>query len=233
MRMTRSMALVTVCATVLLAGACASSSKPTGAASGSTSPTSASAATSASSATTGAPATGTSASGSASGGEPTTAAPSKTGSSGGSGAAASACQGTNLKVTLVHGTDADPDPSKSDTSAVVMLTNTGKATCTMQGHPQVDLISTSGEDWPLENQSGDTPKLTLPPGTSALASLYLLSHTSGTGTQAFQVKSAKIVPPDTKTPTTVAWPWTWPLEDQSAATHPGTYIGAVNQTGTS
>lgn len=133
----------------------------------------------------------------------------------------------------MHGTDADPDPSKANTAAVLSMTNTGKTTCTVQGHPQVDLLSTAGDDWPLVPQSGETPKLTLAPGSSALASLYLLSHTSGAGTEAFQVKSAVITPPDTKVKTTVAWPWTWALERQDAATHPGTYIGAVNQTASS
>jgi hypothetical protein len=142
----------------------------------------------------------------------------------------SACQGSNLKVTIVHGTDADPDPSKSNDPATVSITNSGQSTCTVQGHPQVDLISTAGDDWPLVSQSGPTPKLTLKPGMSALASLYLLSHTPDAGTQAFQVKSAVIIPPDTKTPTTVAWPWTWALERQDAATNPGTFIGAVSQT---
>jgi hypothetical protein len=112
------------------------------------------------------------------------------------------------------------------------MTNTGQSTCTVQGHPQVDLISATGVDWPLEPQAGDTPKLTLKPGVSALGSVHLLSHTAGGGGSAFQVKSAKITPPDTKTATTVPWPWTWALEDQSAATHAGTFAGAMDQTGT-
>lgn len=234
MRIMRSATAATVVAAVLLAGACSSSSKSSSASSpaGQTSAAQTSAVGQPSTSTA-APSTVTSASGSASGGAPSTAVPSSAGSSGGSGTSGSVCQGSNLKVTIVHGTDADPDPTKQNASAVVSITNTGQSTCTVQGHPKVDLISTSGDDWPLVNQSGDTPKLTLQPGTSALASLYLLPHTPNAGTQAFQVKSAVIIPPDAKTPTTVPWPWTWALERQDAATNPGTFIGAVNQTGSS
>jgi hypothetical protein len=237
MRITRSAAAAAVFAAVLLAGACSSNAKSAGAAGGPAAQTStavqSSTAAAAPSTVTSAP---DSASSSASAGAPSTAVPSSsgpTGSTGSTGTSGSACQGSNLKVTIVHGTDADPDPTKPNASATVSITNTGTSTCTVQGHPKVDLISTSGDDWPLVNQSGATPKLTLQPGTAALAALYLLPHTPDAGTQAFQVKSAVITPPDTKTPTTVAWPWNWALERQDAATNPGTFIGAVNQTGTS
>lgn len=233
MRIQRSAAAAAVFAAVLLAGACSSSTKSTNAgaaAQTSVAQTSAAAApvtvtstvTSAS-----APASG---SGSASSGAASSAAPSSAGSSSGQSTSGTACKGTDLKVTIIHGTDADPDPSKTNDPATLSLTNTGQTTCTVQGHPQVDLISTAGDDWPLTQQSGDVPKLTLRPGESGLASLYVLSHSAGGGGAAFQVKSAVVIPPDTKTPTTVPWPWTWALERQDAATHPGTYIGAVNQT---
>ncbi|MBS2533007.1 DUF4232 domain-containing protein [Catenulispora sp. NF23] len=234
MRTTRSAAAAAVFAAVLLAGACSSSTKSTAAAGAPAQTTSSAAApVTVTSTVTSAPG---SASGSSSGGGQSTAVPSSAGSSPATApgsASGSACQASNLKVTIIHGTDADPDPSKTNDPATVSFQNTGQSTCTMQGHAQVDLVSTSGMDWPLEDQSGTTPKLTLAPGTSALASLYVLSHTDGAGTNGFQVKSAVIIPPDTKTPTTVPWPWTWALEDQSAATHPGTFIGAVNQTASS
>jgi len=235
MRIMRSATAATVVAAVLLAGACSSSSKSSSASSGPAGQTSASqtSAVGQPSTSTAAPSTVTLASGGTSGGSSSTAVPSSAGSSGASGTSVSACQGSNLKVTIVHGTDADPDPTKSNAAAVVSITNTGHSTCTVQGHPKVDLISTSGDDWPLVNQSGATPKLTLQPGTSALASLTLLPHTPDAGTQAFQIKSAVITPPDTTTPTTVSWPWTWALQRQDAATNPGTVIGAVNQTASS
>lgn len=227
MRIQRSAAAAAVFAAVLLAGACSSSTKSTDA--GAPAPSTPAAAP-VTVTVTSAPATS---SGSGAGGSSSSAAPSTAGSSSAQGGAAStACKGADLKVRIVHGTDADPDPAKSNEAATVAITNSGQSTCTVQGHPQVDLISASGDDWPLVPQAGDTPKLTLPPGTSAFASLYVLSHTAGGGSQAFQVKSAVITPPDTKTPTTVPWPWTWALERQDTATHPGTYIGAVNSTGT-
>lgn len=226
MRIQRSAAAAAVFATVLLAGACSSSTKSTNAGAPAQS-TSAAAPVTVTSTVTSAPA-------SASGGSSSSAAPSTAGSSSGQGGTTSstACKGADLKVRIVHGTDADPDPTKTNDPATVAITNSGQSTCTIQGHPQVDLISTSGDDWPLVAQAGETPKLTLPPGTSAFASLYVLSHTAGGGSEAFQVKSVVIIPPDTKTPTTVPWPWTWALERQDTATHPGTYIGAVNSTGT-
>jgi hypothetical protein len=228
MRIQRSAAAAAVFAAVLLAGACSSSTKSTNA--GAPAPSTPAAAP-ATVTITSAPATS---SGSAAGGSSSSAAPSTAGSSSAQGGAASstACKGADLKVRIVHGTDADPDPAKTNEAATVAITNSGQSTCTVQGHPQVDLISAAGDDWPLVPQAGDTPKLTLPPGTSAFASLYVLSHSAGGGGEAFQVKSAVITPPDTKTPTTVPWPWTWALERQDTATHPGTFIGAVNSTGT-
>lgn len=230
MRIQRSAAAAAVFAAVLLAGACSSSTKSTNAGAPAQSTPSTSAAAPVTVTVTSAAATS---SGPAAGGSSSTAAPSNAGSSSAQTASGTACKGTSLKVTIVHGTDADPDPTKSGDPATISITNTGQTACTVQGHPQVDLISTAGDDWPLVPQAGDTPKLTLAPGTSALASLYLLSHTAGGGSQTFQVKSAVIIPPDTKTPTTVAWPWSWALERQDAATHPGTFVGAVNQTASS
>lgn len=236
MRIQRSAAAAAVFAAVLLAGACSSSTKSTNAgAPAQTSAAQTSAAQTSAAQTSAAPApvtvTSTASSASASGpGSASTAAPSSAGSSSARSASGTACKGADLKVTIIHGTDADPDPTKSGDPATLSLTNTGRTTCTVQGHPRVDLISTAGDDWPLVAQAGDTPELTLQPGMSALASLYVLSHTAGGGSQAFQVKSAVVIPPDTTTPTTVPWPWTWALERQDAATHPGTYIGAVNQT---
>jgi hypothetical protein len=224
----RSAAAAAVFAAVLLAGACSSSTKSTNAGAPAQS-TPAAAPGSVTSTLTPGPAT---TSGSASGGSSSSAAPSTAGSSSAQTASGTACKGADLKVRIVHGTDADPDPAKTNEAATVAITNSGQSTCTVQGHPQVDLISTSGDHWPLVPQAGDTPKLTLPPGTSAFASLYVLSHSAGGGSEAFQVKSAVITPPDTKTPTTVPWPWTWALERQDATAHPETFIGAVNSTGT-
>jgi len=228
MRISRTATVTAVFAAVLLAGACQSSSKS--AAPAATSPTSAAAPSSAA-VDSSAPSAGSDSASGASTASSSKAAAPGTAKSTAANSGVSACQGANLKVTIIHGTDADPVPSQnSSTTAVVSFQNTGSSTCTVQGHPQVDLISTAGYDWQLGPQSGATPKQTLQPGMSALASLTMLPSTPDGGTEAFQVKSARITPPDTKTATTVAWPWTWPLQLQDAATHPGTFIGAVNQT---
>ncbi|MGW7041912.1 DUF4232 domain-containing protein [Streptomyces avermitilis] len=149
-------------------------------------------------------------------------------------AARSACTGAELKPSIVHGTDADPDPKATQTTATLLFTNVGKRTCTVQGHPGVDLVTAAGDTWSIVWRKTTAEKVTLQPGVATMAELTFLpvSPTSSASDQKpFLPKNVKVTPPDTTTTTTLAWPWQHiAVLRQDGATHPGTYVGTVTGT---
>ncbi|MFG2602134.1 DUF4232 domain-containing protein [Streptomyces sp. NPDC048514] len=146
-------------------------------------------------------------------------------------AAKSACTGAELKPSIVHGTDADPDPQATSTTATLLFTNVGRRTCTVQGHPGVDLVTASGDTWSIAWQKTTARKVTLRPGVATMAELTFLpvGPTSGAPDQKpFLPTNVKVTPPDTTTTASLAWPWQdIAVLRQDGATHPGTYIGTV------
>lgn len=145
-----------------------------------------------------------------------------------------ACTGAELKPSIIHGTDADPDPKASQTHVTLLFTNVGKRTCTVQGHPGVDLVNSSGKAWSLMWQKTTAEKISLKPGVATMADLTILpiSPTSKTSDQQpFKVAHVKITPPDTTATATLAWPWPdIAVQLQDGATHPGTYVSPVSGT---
>lgn len=191
------------------------------------------------SATTASPGKGTdSASSGTSGSGPsakgTGAALSSPSAAGAKAAGSSACTGAELRPSIVHGTDADPDPKAGQTTATLLFTNAGKRTCTVQGHPGVDLVDGSGKSWSLMWQKATAEKVTLKPGTATMAELTFIPvapNSTATDQKPFKVATVKVTPPDTTATATLAWPWpNIAVELQDGATHPGTYIGPVNGT---
>ncbi|MFF2964765.1 DUF4232 domain-containing protein [Streptomyces sp. NPDC057963] len=152
-------------------------------------------------------------------------------------AAKSACTGAELKPSLVHGTDADPDPKATQTTATLLFTNVGKRTCTVQGHPGVDLVTATGDRWSIAWQKTTAQKVTLQPGVATMAELTFLPvspSSSAPDQKPFLPKSVKVTPPDTTTTATLAWPWQRiAVLRQDGATHPGTYVGPVAGTASS
>ncbi|MFJ7257728.1 DUF4232 domain-containing protein [Streptomyces sp. NPDC098085] len=146
-------------------------------------------------------------------------------------AAKSACTGAELKPSLVHGTDADPDPEATQTTATLLFANVGKRTCTVQGHPGVDLVTATGDRWSIVWQKTTAQKVTLRPGVATMAELTFLPvspASSAPDQKPFLPKSVKVTPPDTTTTATLAWPWQRiAVLRQDGATHPGTYVGPV------
>ncbi|MFJ9036829.1 DUF4232 domain-containing protein [Streptomyces sp. NPDC102406] len=151
-------------------------------------------------------------------------------------AAKPACTGSELKPSLVHGTDADPDGTATQTSATLLFTNVGKRTCTLKGHPGLDLVNAKGEAWSVAWQKKTAEKVTLKPGVATMAELTFLPvspKSTGAGAEAFVPVKVKVTPPDTTATTTLAWPWkNIAVLRQDGATHPGTYISTVSGTAT-
>jgi hypothetical protein len=152
-------------------------------------------------------------------------------------AGTTACTGAELRPSLVHGTDADPDPAAVQTTALLLFTNVGRRTCTVQGYPGLDLVSTGGDTWSIARQRTTAEKVTLKPGVATMAELTFLPvspHSSAPGEKAFVPASVKVTPPNTTRTTTLAWPWEdIAVLDQTGATRPGTYIGTVFGTASS
>lgn len=175
---------------------------------------------------------GTSGSGTASKGSDVVV--SSPGAVGAKSAGKTACTGAELKPSIVHGTDADPDPKAGQTQATLLFTNVGKRTCTVQGHPGVDLVDSSGKSWSLMWQKATAAKISLKPGTATMADLTfvpLSPNSAASDQKPFKVAHVKVTPPDTTATATLAWPWpSIAVELQDGATHPGTYIAPVNGT---
>ncbi|WP_424216162.1 DUF4232 domain-containing protein (plasmid) [Streptomyces sp. BI20] len=148
------------------------------------------------------------------------------------------CTAADVKPSIVHGTDADPDPDATQTSASLLLTNTGKRTCVTRGFVGLDLIARNGDRWSVARQKATTERITLKPGVATMAELIFLpwhaKEQQGSGAVEFKPVKVAITPPDTTTTTTVAWPWpTIGLVRQDGATHPGTWLTPLAGTATS
>ncbi|MBO0819448.1 MAG: DUF4232 domain-containing protein [Nocardiopsaceae bacterium] len=151
--------------------------------------------------------------------------------SGGKGTVSGAtCQAAQLRVAL-----GPNSPSAGNSMQRVDLTNTGPATCTMNGFPGVNLVGTvdgkAGYQWPLERSTSVSPaKVTLAPGDSAHFNIAYLAWTGDSNAEAssgreIKVSEIVITPPNDYAHTHVAWNQGVLLQD--AATHSGTWIQPV------
>ncbi|NEB75928.1 DUF4232 domain-containing protein [Streptomyces sp. SID14478] len=152
-------------------------------------------------------------------------------------AAKPACTGSEVKPSIVHGTDADPDGTATQTTATLLFTNVGKRTCTFKGHPGLDLVNAKGEAWSVAWQKQTAATVTLKPGVATMAELTFLPtspKSTGAGEEAFVPAKVKVTPPNTTATATLAWPWKdIAVVRQDGATHPGTYLSTVFGTASS
>ncbi|WP_405743707.1 DUF4232 domain-containing protein [Streptomyces sp. NBC_01525] len=156
----------------------------------------------------------------------------KAGASGGQAANSSAAQGerchtSGLKASFATGGDAAPDPdAEGATTTSIALTNTSGRTCKIGGFPGVDLTSENGGGtWSLVRSSAKYSSITLGPGDTTDFTINLgLAHEGDDGT--WMPAYAEITPPNETTSLKVEWPW-GPLIDQSAATHPVTFVNPI------
>jgi Protein of unknown function (DUF4232) len=209
---------ISLTASVVLAG-CSSSS--------SSSSTAASSPTTASSSTPAAPATepsstGTAASGSAAGGGAgSTCQPgdltARLGSTLGSATAATGASGGN------------PALGQNQFDQIVVLTNSGSSSCTLDGFPGVNLEGTangsSTYQWALTRSATPYAKVTLQPAGSAHFGIVYLPLSGGNSGTSIKVTTVIATPPNDYSSKQLPWSKTLLLQD--AATHPGTWITPV------
>ncbi|MFG2693122.1 DUF4232 domain-containing protein [Kitasatospora sp. NPDC048407] len=142
---------------------------------------------------------------------------------GGGGGGSRKCTAADLKAAIAFGTGAQtPDGPGAEE---IELTNQSKSVCTMKGYPGVDLVGSKGT-WNLTRFQGVQPEqVTLQPGGKAYVTINYLPF-AGDGGAEFKVQKIVLTPPDDTHQLTVEWSGASP-QDQSGATHPGTYVRPV------
>ncbi|MFD0329291.1 DUF4232 domain-containing protein [Streptacidiphilus monticola] len=112
----------------------------------------------------------------------------------------------------------------------VTLTNKGPSSCSFYGYPGVDLVGTvdgKAFTWSLVRGGKAKPsRTTVKPGGTAHFWITYLPDSGKGGNQVIKVKKIVITPPDETHQSTLAWDYQ-DVTLQDGATHPGTYVGAV------
>ncbi|MFD5560600.1 DUF4232 domain-containing protein [Kitasatospora griseola] len=134
------------------------------------------------------------------------------------------CTAADLKAAVAGGSGAQsPDAPGAEE---IELTNKSGAVCTMKGYPGVDLVGDRGT-WNLPRfQGAQAEQVTLQPGGKAYVAIDYLPFAGG-GAVEFKVQKIVLTPPDDTSQLTVQWSGANP-QDQSGATHPGTYVRPVS-----
>ncbi|MDN3059845.1 DUF4232 domain-containing protein [Streptomyces sp. SRF1] len=162
------------------------------------------------------------------------------GSAGGSGAevgtkvgiaadvSASARRCTNRQLEASWASETGPDMHNDGQQTVlVMLKNTGPSDCSMVGFPGVQLQTAHGETWDLRRDNEKPKPVTVSPGEQVAFDITFLASTRDEDRK-FVPDQVVITPPNERGNLVLDWPYGGALLDQSAATHPGTFIGPVN-----
>ncbi|MCK9876724.1 DUF4232 domain-containing protein [Frankia sp. Ag45/Mut15] len=132
------------------------------------------------------------------------------------------CAATDLTVSLGPASRLEGDQRERS----VVLTNRSSRRCAVSGYPGASLVTQDGTAWDLERSPLVSPtRIVLAPGGTAHAALRYLPADPGVP-GAFEATRILITPPETTTPSTLTWD-DGPLLDQSGATHPGTYLLAL------
>ncbi|MGW1835884.1 DUF4232 domain-containing protein [Streptomyces sp. BBFR2] len=111
-------------------------------------------------------------------------------------------------------------------TAAVWLKNIGSSTCTIKGFPGVNISGTEGSSWDLRRSNQATPTVTLKPGEHTNFTISLLPSTDSSGNQVTP-GMVTITPPNETKHFQLQWSFGGSILDQSAATHPGTFVNPV------
>ncbi|WP_043266345.1 DUF4232 domain-containing protein [Streptomyces sp. CT34] len=150
------------------------------------------------------------------------------GSHAGAGSAGGRCTTGGLQAGWGSEGGGIPDmKSDSQQTAAVWLKNTGKASCTLDGFPGVQLKSTDGTTWDLRRSAGKPAPVTLKPGARTRFTIELLPSTAKDDKK-IEPAVVTVTPPNEKKSVTLKWPYGGAILDQSAATHPGTFVNPIN-----
>ncbi|MBE3201044.1 DUF4232 domain-containing protein [Frankia sp. CH37] len=139
-------------------------------------------------------------------------------------ASASRCSASDLTITLPAVTT---DPTRQQ-NVSVLFTNRSAEPCSVRGFPGAQLRTSTADSWDLARSSQvEVRTVTLAPGGTAHATLtYLPANPPGTAGVAFTPEALVVTAPDERESTRIAWTL-GPLLRQDGATHPGTYISAL------
>ncbi|MCO8303629.1 DUF4232 domain-containing protein [Streptomyces sp. RKCA744] len=141
---------------------------------------------------------------------------------------ASAKRCTTRQLEASWASETGPDMNNDGQQTVlVMLKNTGSADCSMVGFPGVQLQTTHGETWDLRRDNEKPKPVTVSPGEQVAFDITFLASTRDDDRK-FAPNQVVITPPNERGNLVLDWPYGGALLDQSAATHPGTFIGPVN-----
>lgn len=139
------------------------------------------------------------------------------------------CTGVDLAASLPGAPTGGTEQQKIH----VRFTNRSSTACSRYGYPGARLRSRTGDTWDLARSSLVEPtRIILASGQQAYATLAYLptDPTDGTGNPVFAPVSLILTPPDERASLSI--PWTrGPVLRQDGATHPGTYISALEPGG--
>jgi hypothetical protein len=111
----------------------------------------------------------------------------------------------------------------------VTFENRAAGRCSLSGYPGVELRQADGDGWDLVRSTLAARTLVvLAPGDRAHATLTYLpaDPADGSGNVLFTPTTVALTPPDERTQLMVPWAG-GPIVRQDGATHPGTYISAL------
>ena len=151
----------------------------------------------------------------------------KTDNASGDSSAAGHCTSDRLKAAWSNfegGPDMEYDGQQT---ARVVLKNTGTTDCTMTGFPGVQLQTAAGETWDLRRTDDKPETVQLDAGGQATFDITFLASTRDDD-EKFMPDQVVITPPDEQRNLTLDWSYGGTLLDQSGATRPGTFVGAVS-----
>ncbi|MDJ1135832.1 DUF4232 domain-containing protein [Streptomyces iconiensis] len=124
-----------------------------------------------------------------------------------------------------------PDMDSVEQQTVTMsLKNSSKRTCTLHGFPGVSMENTLDAKHPMDlRRSASKPvTVTLKPGTHTSFTMRILPVPKGqTGVKKVAPGRVLVTPPDEKAHFTLKWPYGGAIQDQSGATHPGTFVNPI------
>ncbi|WNV90971.1 DUF4232 domain-containing protein [Umezawaea sp. Da 62-37] len=125
------------------------------------------------------------------------------------------------------GADFPVEGANDQFNVPIMLTNDSTVRCTIQGFPGVQFQKDNGESWDLVRGDDPIKPVSLAPGQATGATLVFLSSKVQEGTSHWTPDSILITPPNTSDTQRLTWDF-GTIVRQDAATHPGTYVRAVD-----
>ncbi len=113
-------------------------------------------------------------------------------------------------------------------TASVWLKNTGSGDCTIGGFPGVRLEPATGTAIDLPRSFRKPAPVTLKPGEDTFFTIRLLPEPLDSDQHTIKPSTVLVTPPNEKQHFQLKWPYGGAILDQSAATHPGTFVNPVN-----